>query len=372
MANPSEPQTGFGVPTGLGGLINMGNTCYANATIQAFRHCAKVPWIFEAGRFNSLFKKEPAEPRAKQQALSANFAEIVQLLGQCKKGQKVRPADFWAKFGGAVQDTGFEHLAARIPHDSHEFYLFMLDTLHESMAQEVNMRILKPPPTTDAERHVIQALETWKAEFTKKYSPLVDLFYGLQHVVLRCKACGHCSHRWEVFSTLKAQVPKGLTEGRPPTLAEMLAAEFQPETIEGYACDKCAPTRTEAEKTVSLWRLPLNLVVVLKRFTMDGRKIGTPCAAIEVFDFGPYFSAESPERAGGYTLHSIVDHHGGMHGGHYTAQCQRPNGEWLLYDDEGVAAQGSGAPPMPFFGSSTYMLFFTRGQAQQQQKAPEA
>jgi ubiquitin C-terminal hydrolase len=356
--------------TGYGGLINMGNTCYANATIQALRHCAKIPWILEQGRYNSLFRGEPAEPRAKQQALSANFAEIVQLLGQCKRGQKVRPADFWAKFGGAVKDTGFEHLAAKIPHDSHEFYLFMLDTLHESMAQEVNMKILKPPPTTDAERHVIQALETWRTEFTKKYSPLVDLFYGLQHIVIRCKACGYCSHRWEVFSTLKAQVPKG---AQAATLAEMLTAEFQPETIEGYACDKCAPTRTDAEKTISLWRLPLNLVVVLKRFTFDGRKIGTPCSALEggTFDFGPYFSAESPERGGStaYSLHSIVDHHGGMNGGHYTAQCKRE--EWLIYDDEGVMS-GNGAPQMPFFGSSTYMLFLTRGTKAVPEKARAA
>lgn len=337
----------------------MGNTCYANATIQAIRNCAKVPWIFESGRFNGLFKKEPSDKRAKQQALASTFAEIVQLLGRCKKGQRVRPADFWSKFGAAVQDTGFEHLAMKMPHDSHEFYLFMLDCLHESMAQEVNMKILRPPPTTDTERHAIEALETWKREFTKNYSPLVDLFYGLQHIIIRCKACGHASHRWEVFSALKAQVPSGLKEGKAPTLAEMLAAEFEPETIEGYVCDKCAPTRTDAEKSVRLWRLPMYVVVVLKRFTFDGRKIHTPCAAVEeAFDFAPYFSDESPEKGGACTLHSIVDHHGGTNGGHYTAQTKRDN-TWLFYDDESVAT-GNGVPPMPFFGSSTYMLFFER------------
>jgi ubiquitin C-terminal hydrolase len=353
----------------------MGNTCYANATLQAIRHCTKVPWIFERGRYDSLFQKEPNDTRKKQQDLAATFGEILQLLGQCKRGQKVRPADFWSKFATAVRETGFEHLAEKIPHDSHEFYLFMLDTLHESMAQEVNMKIMRPPPQTDEERHCVEALETWKREFTKKYSPLVDLFYGLQHVIVRCKACGHCSHRWEVFSTLKAQVPREMKDGRPPTLEEMLAAEAEPETIEGYVCDKCAPTRTDAEKTVRLWRLPLHVVVVLKRFTFDGRKIHTPCAAIDdTVSFGPYFSPESPEGKThtSYTLRSIVDHHGGTHGGHYTAQCRGEGGEWLFYDDDSVMNKIPGAPAMPFFGSSTYMLFFTRSPAAVPAVAPEA
>lgn len=355
--------------TGIGGLLNMGNTCYANATIQALRHCVKLPWIFELGRFDTLFEKgvEPHSQRQKQQALASTFGEILQLLGRCKKGQKVRPADFWAKFAVAVRDTGFEHLAMKLPHDSHEFFLFMLDSLHESMTQEVNMKILRPPPTTDEERHCIEALETWKREFSKKYSPLVDLFYGLQHVVVRCKACGHRSHRWEVFSTLKAQVPTKMGD-KPPTLEEMLAAEAEPERIEGYACDKCAPTRTDAEKTVRLWRLPLYVVVVLKRFTFDGRKIHTPCAPVgDTISFAPYFSSESPEarRQTSYTLHSIVDHHGGTQGGHYTAQCIHPaTGSWFFYDDESVANGLPGSSgTMPFFGSSTYMLFFTRSSA---------
>jgi ubiquitin C-terminal hydrolase len=250
----------------------------------------------------------------------------------------------------------------KMPHDSHEFYLFMLDALHESMSQEVNMKILRPPPTTDTDRHVLQALETWKREFGKKYSPLVDLFFGLQHVTVRCTTCGNASHSWEVFSALKAQVPKELKEGRAPTLAEMIAAEFEPETIEGYVCEKCAPTRTTAEKSVRLWRLPIHIVVVLKRFTFDGRKIHTPCAAVpETFDFAPYISDESPEKGGKATLHSIVDHHGGTNGGHYTAQTKRDGSDtWLFYDDEAVTTGLPGMPAMPFFGSSTYMLFFSR------------
>jgi ubiquitin C-terminal hydrolase len=346
---------------GRGGIINMGNTCYANATIQALRNCTKVPWIFEMGRFNTLFKKEPVAARAKVQALATEFGEIVQLLWRCKKGQSVRPAAFWDRFREAVADTGFEHLAARQPHDCHEFYLFLLDALHESMAQEVAMRITRPPPTTDTEKHAVAALETWKREFEKKYSPLVDLFYGLQHVTTTCKTCGFVSHRWEIFSALKAQVPK---EGPPKTLAEMLEAEYAPEDVEEYACDGCAPKRSPAVRRYALWRLPLHVVVVLKRFTWDGRKIQTPIAGLETgtFSFQPFFSAESPELTGevAYTLHSLVDHHGVSNGGHYTAQTRAENGDWVLYDDESSMVIPGGKPVL---GSSTYMMVLTRAHA---------
>ena len=227
------------------------------------------------------------------------------------------------------------------------------------------MQITRPPPATDAERHAIAALETWKREFSKKYSPLVDLFYGLQHIITRCKGCGNESHRWEIFSALKAYVPPALKDRKPPTLAEMIAEEFKPELISEYQCDKCMKEdktrRSDAERTTSLWRLPLHVVVILKRFTPDGRKINTPMAALEggTFSFDQFFSAESPERAAETTfnLHSVVDHHGGMNGGHYTAQCLHPQEKkWILYDDEGTMVM----PPGLSIGSSTYMLWFTR------------
>lgn len=333
----------------------MGNTCYANATLQALRNCSKVPWIFEPGRFDSLFHKEPSPARAKVQGLAKEFGEIVQLLDRCKPGQSVRPAAFWGRFREAVADTGFDHLSAKLPHDCHEFYLFMLDALHESMAQKVKMRITRPPPKTETEQHCIAALETWKREFETNYSPLIDLFYGLQHVTMTCKACGHVSHRWEIFSALKAQVPK---DGQPKTLTEMLQAEYAPEEIAEYACDTCTPSRTDAVRRYALWRLPLHIVVVLKRFNFDGRKIQTPIAAMEpAFSFKQFFSPESPELAGEtrYSLQSIVDHHGVSNGGHYTAQT-RVGTDWILYDDESSMVLKAG----PTLGSSTYMMVFTR------------
>jgi ubiquitin C-terminal hydrolase len=366
MAVQQNPKAGFG------GLVNMGLTCYANATLQCFRNCHKIAWILEDTRYDTLFKKQPSEKRELQQALARAAASVVQLLGKCERGQSVRPGEFWSKLRPAVADTLYEHLASIAPHDCHEFFLFLLETLHESTAQEVEMRILRPPPASPRDELITGALQSWSREFSKEYSPFVDLFYGLGHWRTTCRACGNVSHRWQSFNSLKGVVPQGGLGSEPPTLLSMLAAEMEPETIQEYHCEKC-PQRTEALRNFSIWRLPQTLVVVLKRFTPDGRKIHTRVASLNPdvpLDFSGHFSPESPERAGltGYYVRGIVDHHGSASFGHYTAQVRRRDDEkWYRYDDEGVSDL-----PTPQFGDSTYMLFLERGAPATQLQPPPA
>lgn len=351
---------------GLGGLVNMGFTCYANAAIQCIRQTKKLPWLCEPGRLATLFEAESKSSRRRlQQELATTFAEVVQLLERCQKGQSVRPGEFWRRLGPTVQDTLYEQLASREPHDSHEFYLFLLETLHEATATEVEIKVLRPPPVTAEDRLVIGALEAWKKEFTKEYSPFVDIFYGLGHWQTACQRCGNITHRWESFNSLKASVP-GRGTPEPASIAALLAADLEPETIEQYDCDTCKE-KTTVRRWFRVWRLPHTVVLVLKRFQYNGQKITTPVAALAeaTFDFAPYFSEVSPERHGTtrYTLRSIVDHHGSSLGGHYTAQVRHrdaglePAASWYFYDDEGVAdMKGRG----PIFGESTYMLFLER------------
>ena len=331
----------------LGGLVNLGLTCYANAVLQCMRHCPKLTWLFENGRYDTLLQGNSPKTQ-----MTKSFAEIVQLLENCRRGQSVRPADFLTKFRTAIRGSGFEHLAQAAPHDSYEFYLCLIDLLHESLAQEVEMSI-KRPSLTDHDKRCVQALEVWRNEFEKKYSPFVDLAYGLFYFVVECGGCKGKTYRWEPFTNLKGVVDPTKTQ----TLDEMLKAELVPEQISGYDCEKCSPVRQTATRSVYIWKLPRYPVVVLKRFTPDGRKIDTPVSmASASVSFKNIFTPDSPEfeNLTDYTLLSIVDHHGGAQGGHYTAQC-KSEGVWYVYDDESTHTIPSGAPML---GSSTYMLWF--------------
>jgi ubiquitin C-terminal hydrolase len=359
----TQPLTQMSEPKkGIVGLRNLGLTCYANATLQALRHIERVPWIFTEGRYDTLMRKNATGKRQLQQDVTKSFADVLHQQEIGSSPGVLRPAGFWSSMKTCVRGSVYEHFSSTAPHDAHEFLMFMLETLHDSVSIEVDMQIMKSPPVTDSEKRIVEALEVWKKEFSKQYSPLVDLLYGLLHMRTRCLSCGYVSHRWETFNTLKAAVPTRNAENdaNPVDLIAMLKEELKGEDIEGYSCDKCSPVRTTAHRDTAIWRLPQTLIVCLKRFTFDGRKIHTKVKvpAVEAFATRPLFSEESPEKDGvtDYKLRSIVDHHGGSGGGHYTAQCKdKITNNWYIYDDETATNI-----PAPIIGETTYVLFYER------------
>jgi len=147
-----------------------------------------------------------------------------------------------------------------------------------------------------------------------------------------------------------------VTPGKPSeSLADMLKAELLDEEIDGYECEHCSPVRQKAVRKTYIWKLPKYVVVVLKRFNFDGRRINTPLSLdSHTVSFNDLFSKDSPEynATASYTLSSIVDHHGGAQGGHYTAQC-KTKGAWNIYDDETTHPIDK-----PIIGAATYMLWF--------------
>ena len=331
---------------GTGGIVNVGFTCYANATLQAFRHCHNIESLFQEDKYSTILKDG-----CKYNELTKQFANLIQTLSTIQSSSSIKPNGFWHAFSEAAKDSCFDHLISREPHDAHEFLMFLLDSLHESLSRKVNMNITKCDLKSEKQIFHQKSLEVWKDSFEKSYSPFVNLFFGLFHIQTLCETCGFISNKWESFNTLKGVIKKGDS----PSLIECIMGELNEEIIDDYACDKCAPKRSRALRKTRVWKLPKNLIVVLKRFNYDGQKIHTP-----VKSFGPVISLEelfshaSPNKKScDYQLTSIVDHHGSSRGGHYTAQAKnRSEEKWFLYDDQNVhSIEG------PSMGESSYIFF---------------
>lgn len=341
---------------GVTGLANMRNTCYLNSAIQALRHNTEICSFFLEGKHEQWVSKKKSSPKVE---LVKGYADLMRALWSGSKPAYVRPQGFLQCMLPAAEKAGFEHFMVPLQHDSHEFLVFLLDQLHEGMAEEVVIDIRRPPPQNDHEKNVMSALEAWKRFFEKQYSPLTEMVYGLMQVTLTCKKCNKCVSNWETFNCLKLPIPSKTaeTEQNPPSILEMLSQDLKEEEIEGYACENCKPERTVAIRKAKIWKLPRMISLVVKRFTPDGHKVHTKLkfSEEETISFGSFFSEDSPEpsRNQMYECFATVDHYGSSRGGHYIAQAKSPlSDKWHTFDDETATSLDE-----PIFGESTYILF---------------
>jgi len=339
---------------GVVGIQNMGNTCYANSTIQLLRASSEWDIYCLTEPFTEQLKYVPDTNPHKRVLLA--YQEILKSLWSAYRPAYVRPLGFISEVAKAVQHTVYESFGMPVPNDSHEYLVYLLDHFHEALKTtrvEVDLPLCADP----VESMRIRAQNGWNQYHARNQSKVVDLFFGMTRKTTQCTACEQKSYRWEVFNSLK--VP---CEGA--TWEDWIEKELcEVSEVEGYACDACHG-RHRATLQTHLWRLPSNLFLTLRRFHYDGRKNMTPCPYHGTpFSFQKWFAPEVPEAEthGIYELRGISDHHGSHLGGHYTAQFKHPiSQQWWWMDDEK-------AHPMetPQCSASNYIFFFKKMSTEQ-------
>ena len=335
---------------GFVGLSNIGNTCYGNATLQALRHQVDLTIFFMQGQHKELISRKKVSEKTE---LLESYGNLLQDLWTKEKGHgNTRP--FWKAMVPAAMKAGFEQFRIPIPHDAHEFLIFLLDEIHEGLAEEVNIKIC----VGDDKSEIKQALTFWKSSFEKSYSPLVELLFGLQRKTVKCE-CSKESVSWATLNMIKVSVPQIQQEdGKPCNLLDLMKSDGNDEVIEGYACDACTPKRTKATMSHSLWRLGNWVIVVLKRNENSGRRINTHVNIPMKTSFATLFHSASNEPSASceYELFSTIHHHGSSGGGHYTAHAKHPvTGNWAHYDDESMMYVHT-----PRLDASTYIVMYRR------------
>lgn len=327
---------------GIIGLANLGNTCYMNSAIQAFRHCPE--WTLFCKK-NGDLEKHIQNRDTNNARVALAYQDLIHSIWGGTGPAYVRPLGFYDTLKLVVRGTHYEDFIRRTPQDAHEFLVWLLDQMYMATQREVNIQI------NNSERlrpMVLSAVTGWKSAFEKQYSPLTDLIFGMYRIQYTCGGCNAVHTRWETFNCLKIQLVKN------GEIMDSINSEFNEEEIDEYACESCKE-RTKTKKQASIWRLPKVLIVSLKRFTPMGTRDNTPL----VYDGAPLtfesvFAPDSTEtsRTNKFKLFATVDHHGSHMGGHYTSQCFSPIWkQWHRYDDESVQEIDA-----PRFGTQTYIL----------------
>ncbi|KAI4824216.1 hypothetical protein KUCAC02_012742 [Chaenocephalus aceratus] len=137
------------------------------------------------------------------------------------------------------------------------------------------------------------------------------------------------------------------------TLEQCLNLFTRPEVLapeEAWYCPKCQQHR-EASKQLLLWRLPNILIIQLKRFSFRSfiwrdkinDMVDFPVRNLDLSKFciGQKDDMQQPPI---YDLYAVINHYGGMIGGHYTSYARLPSDKnsqrsdvgWRLFDDSTV------------------------------------
>jgi ubiquitin C-terminal hydrolase len=331
------------VGKGLTGLVNKGNTCFMNAVLQAMSNTSVLSLYILSDRFY-----EDRNVKKKEVRLLREYVKLIKTMWS--SNSIVDPGVFKVTLG-SFKDCylGFNQ------QDANEFYMRLVELLHESCSFEARIRPTGEP-TTEIDKLQIKSIEEFSAHYKKSYSYIVDCFAGQYLGVTECSVCTDSALRFDPFFNITLEIPEGAK-----TLDDCLKQHIKAEVLKGdekWFCEGVCKEKQKAYKRLTIWKSPIHLVICLKRFgfTASGaHKIDTPIDfPLEGLDLHEYIKAGNDSHRSVYDLYAVVNHTGGPMGGHYFSFCKNGDGKWYNYNDTHVSGTGSVVTPM------AYMLFYKK------------
>ncbi|KAH8302503.1 hypothetical protein KR044_007554 [Drosophila immigrans] len=307
------------------GMLNVGNTCYLNSTLQALFHIpALANWLVSESAH--LENCNISESCGGNGCIICAMAKTLQSTQSNQSA--VRPFLIYTKLRQICK-----HMVVGRQEDAHEFLRFLVEAM---------------------EKAYLMRFRNYKEldQLVKETTPLNQIFGGYLRSEVRCLSCNHVSITFQHFQDLLLDIRKA------DSLEEAFDGYFSRERLEdmGYKCEGCKK-KVSATKQFSLERAPITLCIQLKRFSMMGNKLTKQISFKPRIDL-TRFAARSPTAAAqplSYRLVSMVTHLGvSQHCGHYTAIGLTESGSYYNFDDSyvrGVAMQS-------VCNTNAYIMFY--------------
>lgn len=153
--------------TGACGLINLGNTCYMNATLQALSNSISLRNYMRSGDFKAELSTSPLSMKGR---LATAFSQLLN--------------DMWSNRHTALSPFDVrkliaerrEEFAGYRQHDAQEVLTLVLDELHEDLNRAPYPRPLVEDPKTAGRPDADIAQEAWLGNLKRNNSRIVDIF----------------------------------------------------------------------------------------------------------------------------------------------------------------------------------------------------
>ncbi|KAI3784183.1 hypothetical protein L1987_43277 [Smallanthus sonchifolius] len=284
------------------GLVNCGNSCYANAVLQCLTHTPSLNAYLLQGLHSKACDK-------RDWCFTCEFEGLV--LKAKNGSSSLSPIRIFSQI---------ENIGSSLNHgreeDAHEFLRYAIDTL-----QSVCLKEAGTSATNSLEE------ETTLTGLT---------FGGYLRSKIKCMKCGGKSERHERMMDLTVEI-----EGNIGTLEEALDKFTCSEILDGenkYKCSRCK-SYEKAKKTLTLLEAPNVLTIALKRF-QSGKfgKLNKSIHFPEILDMAPYVCGTS-DKSPVYWLYGVVVHVDTMNAafsGHYVCYVKNIENKWFKIDDSRV------------------------------------
>lgn len=312
---------------GLTGLANLGNTCFINSCIQILSHTYELNHFLDKGTYHKNLQKKY------ESTLLFEWDNLRKLMW--KENCIIAPNKFLQTIQKLARIKKVDIFTGYAQNDLPEFLLFMVDCFHISLSREVNMNI-SGSVENEIDNIAVKCFETIKNMYSKDYSEIWNLFYGL-HVsqIISLETGEVLSISPEPYFIVDLSLPP---ENKSPSLTDCFDYYVNGEILEGDNAwfNEDTQNKQSVKKQISYWSLPTILVIAIKRF--DARNIKNQILMtfpLEDLDLSKYVIGYKKENYV-YDLYGICNHSGGVQGGHYTAFVKNANGKWYHFNDTSV------------------------------------
>ena len=317
------------------GLMNVGQSCYMNATIECLSNIKSL-----SNNLLSLYGSFDV----KEKPLCLSYSSLLYELFHTKE-KYIEPKLFKEIIGKLNPLFEGNHAA-----DAKDLIFFIIETLHKELC----------PPSNDNNNEIDfvqqelnsqneqKMLNDFLNELGKTSTIVSNIFYGVNRSVMKCNGCNRSKYSFQTFNLLifplkKVKEYKMRISGFQNynlNLYDAFLCEQEEERLEGdnmIYCNICKKLSPGVHKQ-DIYSLPSILIIILNR-GKNNQDFNEQFTFDEVLDFGKSKIIYNPKSNKRYFLCGIITHLGESgSGGHFIAYCRNNfNDNFTCYNDAAVS-----------------------------------